>query len=192
MKRLKLTEDHELIRLYKLGNNRAINVLFQRHQLEIYQRIFEVMHNDAVSKDILQESFIKILRSLDNDNYNEEGKFLAWAVTIAKNICMDDKRKRKRYPVYSCSNEILIHQKHTSFNMPCRFSETEIKNKLNRILDRLPESQRSVIKYRHYEEMSFKEISSLTGTKVNTLLGRVNIGMRKLAQLAGNKQSYFQ
>lgn len=192
MKRLKLTEDHELIRLYKLGNNRAINVLFQRHQLEIYQRIFEVIHNDAVSKDILQESFIKILRSLDNDNYNEEGKFLAWAVTIAKNLCMDDKRKRKRNPVYHCSNEILIHQKHTSFNMPCRLSEAEIKNKLNRILERLPESQRSVIKYRHYDEMSFKEISSLTGTKVNTLLGRVNIGMRKLARLAGNKQSYFQ
>lgn len=192
MKRLRLTEDHELIRLYKLGNSRAINVLFQRHQPELYQRIYEVMRNDAISKDLLQESFIRILRSINNNNYNEEGKFLPWAVTIAKNLCMDDKRKRKRHPVYNCSNEVLVHQKHLNFSMSCRLSEIELREKLNRILDRLPESHRSVIKYRHYEDMSFKEISALTGTKVNTLLGRMNIGMKKLTRLAGKKNSFFQ
>jgi RNA polymerase sigma factor (sigma-70 family) len=191
MKLLRKEEDRELVRLYKLGNSRAIDVLLQRHQSEIYQRIYEVMRNDATSKDILQESFIKILRSLNNNSYNEEGKFLPWAVTIAKNLCMDDKRKRKRHPVYNCSHEILIRQKHTKFDMPCRLSEAELKNRVNRILDRLPEPQRSVIKYRHYEDMSFKEISILTGTNVNTLLGRMTIGMKKLSRLAGSKQSYF-
>lgn len=191
MKLLKLAEDSELIRLYKLGNDRAINVLLQRHQAEIYQRIYEVMRNDAASKDILQESFIKILRSLESSNYNEEGKFLPWAVTIAKNLCMDDKRKTKRRPVYNYSPEVFNHQKQISFSMPCRLSELELRNKINRILDRLPEPHRTVIKYRHYEDMSFKEISSLTGTNVNTLLGRMSIGMKKLARLAGNKKLYY-
>jgi RNA polymerase sigma factor (sigma-70 family) len=191
MKLLRKEDDHELIRLYKLGNSRAIDVLLQRHQSEIYQRIYEVMRNDAISKDVLQESFIKILRSLNNNSYNEEGKFLPWAVTIAKNLCMDDKRKRKRRPVYNCSHEILIRQKHTRFDMSCRLSEAELRNRVNRILDRLPEPQRSVIKYRHYEDMSFKEISILTGTNVNTLLGRMTMGMKKLSRLAGSRQSYF-
>jgi RNA polymerase sigma-70 factor, ECF subfamily len=55
----------------------------------------------------------------------------------------------------------------------------------------LPDVQRTVIRYRHYEEMSFKEISSVMGTNVNTTMGRMRYGLKSLNRTICNNRSTF-
>lgn len=78
-----------------------------------------------------------------------------------------------------------------STTIKCRISEKQLQQQIDFILSQLPQVQRDVIKYRHFEEMSFKEIAMTMGTTVNTTTGRMRYALSKLNKLIGNNRSYF-
>src|SRR6478672_10585178 len=95
MMNLEALGDRDLVKSYIEGNELAFNVLVKRHRKEIYQRIYFIVRDKVVAEDILQDTFIRIVRSIQGRGYNEEGRFLPWAVTVARNLCLDYKRKTK-------------------------------------------------------------------------------------------------
>jgi RNA polymerase sigma-70 factor (ECF subfamily) len=88
--------DQELIRLYQQGNEACLETLIKRHQRNVYTAIYLLVRNRALSEDIFQEAFIKIIHTIRSDKYNEEGKFAPWAARIARNLTIDYIRKMKR------------------------------------------------------------------------------------------------
>lgn len=184
--------DRDLVKSYIEGNELAFNVLVKRHRKEIYQRIYFIVRDKVVAEDILQDTFIRIVRSIQGRGYNEEGRFLPWAVTVARNLCLDYKRKTKgsRFLSYDLLQSDLSSRESTSIK--CRISENQLQQQIELILNKLPEVQRDVIKYRHYEEMSFKEISSAMGTNVNTTMGRMRYGLKTLNRIICSGRWDFQ
>ena len=184
--------DRDLVKSYIEGNELAFNVLVKRHRKEIYQRIYFIVRDKVVAEDILQDTFIRIVRSIQGRGYNEEGRFLPWAVTVARNLCLDYKRKTKgsRFLSYDLLQSDLSSRESTSIK--CRISENQLHQQIELILNKLPEVQREVIKYRHYEEMSFKEISSAMGTNVNTTMGRMRYGLKTLNRIICSGRWDFQ
>ena len=184
--------DRDLVKSYIEGNELAFNVLVKRHRKEIYQRIYFIVRDKVVAEDILQDTFIRIVRSIQGRGYNEEGRFLPWAVTVARNLCLDYKRKTKgsRFLSYDLLQSDLSSRESTSIK--CRISENQLHQQIELILNKLPEVQRDVIKYRHYEEMSFKEISSAMGTNVNTTMGRMRYGLKTLNRIICSGRWDFQ
>ena len=184
--------DRDLVKSYIEGNELAFNVLVKRHRKEIYQRIYFIVRDKVVAEDILQDTFIRIVRSIQGRGYNEEGRFLPWAVTVARNLCLDYKRKAKgsRFLSYDLLQSDLSSRESTSIK--CRISENQLHQQIELILNKLPEVQRDVIKYRHYEEMSFKEISSAMGTNVNTTMGRMRYGLKTLNRIICSGRWDFQ
>lgn len=184
-------KDHELVKRYKEGNEIAFDVLVRRHSKEIFQRICFIIKDKTISEDILQDTFIKIVRSIKSDVYNEDGKFLPWAITIARNICLDYKRKQKS-PKHFCYHVSMPENfSSQSTTIKCRISERQLQQQVDYILNQLPAEQRAVIKYRHFEEMSYKEIASIMGTSVNTTTGRMRYALLSLNKLIGENRSYF-
>jgi RNA polymerase sigma-70 factor, ECF subfamily len=152
--------DHELVHHYIGGNEWAFNVLVKRHRKDIYQRIYFIVKDRMIAEDILQDTFIRIVRSIRGGSYNEKGRFLPWAIAVAKNLCLDYKRKTKGARLISYDLVVPELSARQSATMKCRISERQLQQQLEYILKQLPDVQRTVIRYRHYEEMSFKEISS--------------------------------
>src|SRR5437868_3014944 len=84
-----LSTDQDLVRFYQNGNDSAFKVLLSRHKDKIFTTIFYLVNNRELAEDLFQEVFIKIIIKLKEKKYNEEGKFLPWAVRVAHNLVID-------------------------------------------------------------------------------------------------------
>ncbi len=179
--------DQELILCYLNGDERAFEELLNRHQQKIYTSIYLFVKDQELANDIFQEVFIKIIDTLRKGRYNHEGKFSQWAMRIAYNMCVDYFRRDKRRPVFSGQinddfdifDVVAIREDSPEENM----MKSQTHTRIRQLVDSLPAEQREVVILRHYADMSFKEISSLTRVSINTSLGRMRyalINMRRM------------
>jgi len=179
--------DKQLINAYLEGQDRAFELLLNRHKDKIYTSIYLFTKDHAKSEDIFQEVFIKIINTLRRGKYNHEGKFVQWALRISYNMCVDNFRRNKRRSFVSPTDSFDIFDvlEHGGANR----EETMIKEQeyatVRKLIDQLPEEQREVVILRHYADMSFKEIAALTKVSINTALGRMRyalINIRKMME----------
>ena len=180
----KKASDTELLSQYRQGNEGAFEVLVHRYKSRIFTAIHLIVRDRYVAEDLLQETFIKAVRTIREGRYNEEGKFFPWLSRIAHNMAIDHFRRNRRYP------QIILKDGSNVFNS-MKFSEgsaesaqvaMENKSWVRRCIQELPQEQREVVIMRHYFELSFQEIADRTGVSINTALGRMRyalINMRK-------------
>ena len=101
----KLTErtDDQLIESFASGNNQAFDVLLGRHQSRVYNFIFSILKDAALSDDAFQETFVKAITTIKQGRYNADGKFSSWILRIAHNIVIDHYRQTKNESTVSSS-----------------------------------------------------------------------------------------
>ena len=90
MKNLKMMTDEELVVLYAKGNNTAFDMLLSRYESSIYSYIYFIVRNKEVTEDIFQETFVKVIMTIKQGRYTENGKFKAWITRIAHNLIIDN------------------------------------------------------------------------------------------------------
>src|SRR6187402_376439 len=100
--------DALLVRDYMDGDENALAILIKRHESKIYGFIYSKVSDKEVSNDIFQDTFIKVIKTLKTNSYNEEGKFLPWIMRIAHNLIIDHFRKSKKMPMYRETEEFSI------------------------------------------------------------------------------------
>ncbi len=186
---VKLLSDQDLIQQYLNGNERAFEVLLNRHKTKIFTSIYLFTRDNEVAEDIFQEVFIKIIDTLRKGKYNHEGKFLQWALRIAYNMCVDQFRRSKRQTQVSPSEtfDVLNVIQASDDNMEQTMIKVQGTNRIQALVDQLPPEQREVVILRHYADMSFKEISQLTRVSINTALGRMRYALINLRRLMEEK-----
>ena len=79
------TPDALLVKNYIDGNENCLSILIQRHQSKIYGFIYSKLSDRDVADDVFQDTFIKVIKTLKSNSYNEEGKFLPWVMRNAHN-----------------------------------------------------------------------------------------------------------
>lgn len=185
----KLT-DNDLINLFVAGNVNALEVLVLRHKDKLYTSILFLVKDKYLAEDIFQDVFIRIIDTMRGGRYTEEGKFLPWAMRIAHNLCVDHFRKVKRTPTIKTgeNQDIFEVLNFTEDSAEDKMMKKQSHNRVKDMLDQLPEDQREVIILRHYADMSFKEIASLTNCSINTALGRMRYGLINLRKMMVQKQ----
>ena len=190
MKTILQSTDLELIRLFQAGNGMALEVLVNRYKDKIYTSILFLVKDKYVAEDLFQDVFIKIIDTIRNNRYTDEGKFLSWAMRISHNLCVDHFRKVKRSPSIKTSDDRdifeLIDSSDTRADV--KMMQQQSHEKVSRLLDMLPAEQREVIVLRHYADLSFKEISQMTNCSINTALGRMRYGLINLRKMLSEKQ----
>ncbi len=192
MNRISL-DDSQLLSAYVKGDEEAFAELVGRHKDRVFTTILLIVKDRYLAEDLMQEVFIKAIRTLKSGKYNEEGKFLPWILRIAHNLAIDQFRKDKRYPT------IVMEDGSSVFNT-LEFSEESIENKqikqdtynlLKKYIQELPEAQKEVLVMRHYMQMSFQEIADVTGVSINTALGRMRYALINLRKkLKHNNVAY--
>ena len=161
------------------GSPEAWDVLFHRYQLPLYVYVFELVHHEQVSLDIVQETFINAFRYLGS--LREDARFGSWLFGIAHQKCIQRWRKQGRedflpeeFAEMSAEfddgpDELLIRQE----------QEAEFMS----LLQQLPPPQRSVLLLHYVEDFSLEEIAGITATQLGTVKSRLHYAKKALRKL---------
>lgn len=182
--------DNQLVLNFQNGDVYSLEALISRYKEKIYSSILFLVKDKYLAEDLFQETFIRIIDTLRGKRYNEEGKFLPWAMRIAHNLCVDHFRKIKRTPTILTSDDKDIFDviNVVEENAEQKMMRSQSHDKMHRMLSLLPEEQREVIVLRHFGDMSFKEIASVTNCSINTALGRMRYGLINLRKMMTENQ----
>jgi RNA polymerase sigma-70 factor (ECF subfamily) len=182
--------DALLVKNYVAGDETALATLINRHQSKIYGFIFSKISDRDLTDDIFQDTFIKVIKTLKSNSYNEEGKFLPWVMRIAHNLIIDHFRKNKKMPMFRETEEFSIFSIMTdqSLTVENRMISDQVEKDLKKLIEELPQDQKEVLVMRIYQDLSFKEISELTGVSINTALGRMRYALMNLRKVIDKHQ----
>jgi len=188
MKSADSTLEKELIRSYLEGNLSSLQKLIKKYENRLFSYIFMLVKDKQLADDIFQETFIKVINTLNSGRYNDEGKFIQWAMRIAHNLVIDHFRKSKkvsfvenRYEESDVFENLYIADKSIEDVMVTNQIFSDVK----KLMDSLPDDQREVLYLRCYAGLSFKDIADQTEVSINTALGRMRyalINIRKMIE----------
>ncbi len=184
-------EDHDLVALYTRGNEQAFEVLLMRHKDKIYNYVFSKIRDHAIAQDVFQDAFMKIIRTLKKGSYNEEGKFLPWAMRIAHNLVIDHFRRSNKVKMISETSSksddfnIFSVLKLEDENVEDAITREELEVQMVELVKHLPKTQKEILEMRIFQGMSFKDIAEQEDISINTALGRMRyalINIRKMIE----------
>jgi RNA polymerase sigma-70 factor (ECF subfamily) len=182
--------DASLVQDYVSGNENALATLIKRHESKIYGFIYSKISDRDISNDIFQDTFIKVIRTLKSNSYNEEGKFLPWVMRISHNLIVDHYRKTKKMPMFRETEEFSIFSimSDDSLSIENKMISEQVEMDIKRLIEELPVDQKEVLVMRMYQDMSFKEISEVTGVSINTALGRMRYALMNMRKVIDKHQ----
>lgn len=179
--------DEDLMVMYQSGEVRAFELLLGRHRKSVYNFILRFVGDKETAEDLLQETFMRVIKGADA--YKRQAKFTTWLYTIARNLCVDQTRRRK-------------HRRHASLDAPMDTSEEsgslmdviasnemasdrksvnkELFATMQRAIAGLSEEQREVFLMREFLDLPFKQIAEVVGVPENTVKSRMRYALEKL------------
>lgn len=186
---LKNQTDEKLFELIQKNDVKATAELLNRYKAKFYTAIFLLTKDKYLTQDIFQDTCIKIIHCIRGGKYTEDGKFLPWAMRIARNLAIDHIRLIKRIPkiVLPDGNDIFTVLDFKEKNIEDATMQKQSGNRVRMMLDLIPYEQREVIVMRLYGDLSFKQIADMTDVSINTALGRMRYGLLSLRKIADER-----
>ena len=166
--------DAVLIAAAKDGDERALEMLYERYRRPVYAFITRMLNGDSMTADdIFQNLWIKVLNKLSV--YQEDGKFSAWLFRIARNQVLEHfRREKSRAKIGKVTEDGELPDQISSNNSPVSaLAEKELSERLEQLLNELPIEQKEVFIMRQ-NNLSFKEIAEIQKCPLNTAWGRMH------------------
>ena len=200
-KRIEMTDvsvstltDNKLILGYKNGNCACFDVLLSRYQAKVYGYIFSVVKDKDVADDIFQDTFFKVVSTINSGSYKDENKFIHWVMRIAHNLIVDYFRRNNKMPIVpnrpDC--DVIETLKLHDDNVEQSIMRKQTNSNIRKLVKMLPPEQRRVVILRHYGKCDFKDIAARTGVSINTALGRMRYAIINLRRLAQEHNMYIE
>lgn len=160
--------DAQALRLWKNGSQRGYNELVERYQKPLFHFIYRMVRDRDEAKDLLQETFVRLHRSLAS--LREDKSLKSWLFRTANNLCIDHFRKHKPGRVTAFDHQApetlaVIEAASIDERTTLRPDEAAIQSaqqeKIMQAIQTLPKNQRMVMTLRSCEGLSMKEISEV-------------------------------
>ena len=183
--------DQQLLSAYLSGDKNAISILIERHAKRVRDYIRMMVKNNEIADDIYQETFIKVVKFINEGRYRDNGKFLSWVLRIAHNQAIDHFRQMKQQNNISEADagyDILNAKKFADPSVEDKIVNEQIESDLRKLIEKLSEEQKEVVMMRYFDEMSFKEIAEQTNVSINTALGRMRYALINLRKMIKENQ----
>lgn len=186
--------DNELIQGYRDGNCACFDVLLSRYQSKVYGYIFSVVKNKEAADDIFQDTFFKVVATINSGTYKDENKFIHWVMRISHNLIVDYYRRNSKMPMVpnrpDC--DVIETLKLRDENAEQSLMKQQTSRNIRKLVKMLPPEQRRVVILRHYGKCDFKDIAARTGVSINTALGRMRYAIINLRRLAQENNMYIE
>jgi RNA polymerase sigma-70 factor (ECF subfamily) len=181
-----LLTDNELVLKFINGDEQAIETLIHRYKNKVYTYILLTVRDQQLAEDIFQDTFLKVIKSLTDGRYQENGRFLQWVMRIAHNLVIDYFRREKQMNTVSSEKyefDLFNSNKYSDQTIEDEIIDFQITKDIRRLVDELPADQKEIILLRHYGGLSFKEIADQTNVSINTALGRMRYALINLRKI---------
>lgn len=159
--------------------NAALEELINKYQQRLYWHIRKIVINHDDADDVLQTTFIKIWKGLDN--FKEESQLFTWVYRIATNESISflrQKQKRNTSSIHPIEYELSKNLESDVY-----FTGDEIQLKLQQAILTLPEKQRIVFNMRYFDETPYEQMSEVLETSVGALKASYHIAAKKIEEL---------
>lgn len=174
-------DEKDLIRKAKKGDTLALSKLLQQNYSFLVKYLMKVTLHPQVAEDLTQETMMKCIEKIQL--YNGESKFSSWLITIATNLFIDQKRRKKLENNWLEQEQALRKMKWNAANMNEDWAD------VLDILAQIDEGIRMPIVLKHYYGYSYGEIGKMMGLAEGTVKSRVSNGLKnvrkELADLEG-------
>jgi RNA polymerase sigma-70 factor (ECF subfamily) len=163
------------------GDTEAFGELYKIFLSRIYRFVYYLTGDEFSAEDITQNTFLRAWKSLPNFSFNE-GTFQSYLYTIARNLVIDDQRKKKAYSLEGYEN--ILESKE---NLENAVWKNEASEKVHQALADLDADDREILILRFFEEMQFEEISKVIGKESGAIRVKIHRLMEKLRQKLDGK-----
>ncbi len=195
MEILKRMVDNQLVELYAKGNNDAFDVLLSRHKNKVYSYIYFIVKNKEIAEDVFQDTFIRVINTIKQGRYTDNGKFVAWVNRIAHNLIIDYFRHEKNENTVSNNDyaeyDLFNNSKLSEQTIEDQMVKDQVHYDIRKLVGSLPDNQKEVVMMRYYDGLSFKDIAEKTNVSINTALGRMRYALLNIRKTAEEKGIYL-
>ena len=197
--RAEVTDEALMIR-YQRGDGSAFAQLVRRHQSPLYNFAFRQLGATQVAEDVVQDAFVRVVQNAAD--FKHEARFTTWLYTIARNLCIDQMRKRalRRHPSLDearAQNDgegegptLGEQTADNRANVERDAGGAEIKQRIAKAVEALPDDQREVFLMRELANLPFKEIAEITGVPENTVKSRMRYALERLQEALCEYEEY--
>ncbi len=180
--------DAELMLRVKQGDMSAFETLVDQYKQPVINLIFRTLRDATEAEDLAQHVFLQVFKSAHR--YRIEAKFSTWLFTIARNLCLNEIRRRSRHPAESLDathpeNEdqpLRQFEDLRNFSPPDLLLQDELAVKVEQAVAALPENQRTAILMFREDEMSYEEIARVLGCSLSATKSLIHRGRETLKQ----------
>ncbi len=166
----------------KRGDRAAFELLVDKYRQPVMNLVYRTLPDAAESEDLAQNVFVQVFKSAHR--YEVSAKFSTWLFTIARNLCLNEIRRRSRHPAESLDqvhpeNEdqpLRQFEETRNFSPPDALLHGELEQKIQQALNDLPENQRSAILLHREEEMPYEEIARVLGCSLSATKSLIHRG----------------
>jgi RNA polymerase sigma-70 factor (ECF subfamily) len=174
--------DVDLMRGLQAEDPEALSQLYDRYNGILHALILRVIHDKAEAEDLLQEVFMEIWNRAKNFS-SKKGKPLGWMVTLARRRAIDGLRKKKAY--VRAEERLQAETEQQPGAWVHNVTEAAIHSDdarllMGRVMDSLPEAQRTTVELAFFYGMSQREIAANTNTPLGTVKTRLELGLKKI------------
>jgi RNA polymerase sigma-70 factor, ECF subfamily len=189
--------DETLMLRYQQGDRSAFAVLVRRHQQPLYNFALRQVRVPQVAEDVVQETFVRVVQNAQD--FKHEARFTTWVYTITRNLCIDQLRKRalRKHPSLDESRgeegdgpTLGEQTADPRASVEREATGTELKERIARAVDKLPDEQREVFLMREISNLPFKEIAEITGVPENTVKSRMRYALERLQEALAEYEEY--
>jgi RNA polymerase sigma-70 factor (ECF subfamily) len=182
---LAFSEGSELVRRCCAGDGAAWEEIVSTYSRRIYNLAYRFTSRADTAEDLTQEVFIRVYRSLDQYDA-KQGDLQNWLMRLARNLIIDDYRKRQRAPQDSYADDLEDHTYHlhsAASSVQREIERRELGVQVQAGIDKLSPDLRTCVILRDIEELSYQEIVELLGIPEGTVKSRINRGRIELAKI---------
>jgi RNA polymerase sigma-70 factor (ECF subfamily) len=175
-----LQNDDDLVKEFLNGNQHAFNLLARKYQEKIYWHARRMVgtHDDA--DEILQQVLIVMYKKLGSFNFQSSLYTWIYKITSTRSLNLIKKNNIKRFVTIHSDDADNLRSNEDVFK---KIEEKERFMKMQKLLQKLPAKQREVFVLRNFDEMSYEEISQVTGKSTGALKANYFHAFNKLKEL---------
>ncbi len=183
-----LEPDAALMLRVKGGDVRAFEELVEKYKQPVTNVISRSLRDPTEAEDLAQNVFVQVFKSAHR--YQATAKFSTWLFTIARNLCLNEIRRRSRHPADSLDDSQSDSEAHPArqfediktFSPSDKVLHNELEQKIQDALSGLPENQRTAILLCREEELSYEDISEVLGCSLSATKSLIHRGRETLKE----------
>ncbi len=177
--------DFELVNRFKAGDETAFNEIVRKYQKRIYWHARQMLVDHLDADEVTQQVLIVIYEKLHTFNFQSSLFTWIYRIVTTRSLNLLKRKNVKRF--FSIDDDNVDFDLKSEVDIVKDIDNKQKLERLQKVMDKLPPKQKQVFILRNFDELSYEEISQITGTSVGGLKATYFHAIKKIMELMNNE-----